>query len=334
MVDDTEVAQVEEGSVGMPQGSCGARGLPTQALLRAAVSGLLGLGVAACADNDDTNSEPDPDEKEEDHSEHASMTCECSDDDDSNGDHDDADSVSAGHMSTSAMDGGTQSGTDEEAEEIDKEISTENQQYTFAELQEMCLEREGYVEIHGACSGVNTCQGFFYGDWGEDAQLVEHTCSGVNGCNGLSCLVPGDEKERDTLTGEEIMRLDVEWYAERTGDYGPQPCKHCHVPSERDEETDDYVYNFDKLKLPMWPEGGRDASNWLDRSATEQEALVAFGAQGMTADGVRYSNMVSYAKLFSKEEIKAVVEYMRGIPEENIEIKEIKLEPGEAQAEP
>ena len=320
---------------------------PSSMLLRAAVSGLLSLGIAACSDDDDKD-EADPDQKSDSSAaeECEPMACECDDDggdDKKGGEHEGhTTETMMGDMSCPepdleklcGMDDGqddSKTSMEDEAEPeiVEKELSTEDVQHTYAELIAMCDEREGYVEIHASCSGVNTCQGFFYGDWGEDAQLVEHTCSGVNGCAGLSCLVPATEEEREPLTGEEIMKLDDAWYAERAGDYGPRPCKTCHVPAEYNEEMQDYVYDYSKLKLPLWPDSGRDASNWLGRPAVEQEQIVAFGAQGIRPDGVRFSNMVSYAKLFSKAEIKAVVEYMRGFAAEDTIPNDIKLEPGE-----
>jgi hypothetical protein len=165
------------------------------------------------------------------------------------------------------------------------------------------------VQIHGSCAGVNTCRGFFYGDWDEAAQLIEHTCSGVNGCAGLSCLTTADEPDGGGMTGEEIMKLDDAWFEERAGQYGPRPCKTCHIVSSFNEDKQDYDYS--QLKIPVWASSGRNASNWLKRPAAYQETLVAFGAQGITDEGIRYSNMASYAKLLSKAEIQRVVQYMR-----------------------
>ena len=50
-----------------------------------------------------------------------------------------------------------------------------------------CDARNGTVELHAHCGGVNTCQGFSY----DDATLVltEHTCRALNTCSGYSCVV-------------------------------------------------------------------------------------------------------------------------------------------------
>lgn len=290
---------------------------PSNVLMGAAMSGLLGLG-AACDDSEAPKEEEDPESHEHDGE---GVKCE----------------PAAGHGAVadaglSALDAGTTSSSGHlENGEVEKEIRTEDVQHTNAELVEMCNQRNGYLEVHGSCSGVNSCQGFFYGDWEADSQLVEHTCSGVNGCAGLSCLVPTREGSTGDMTGEEIMKLDDAWYEERAGAYGPKACRTCHVVSEFNEDKGDYDYDYTKLKLPMMPNTGRNASNWLDRSPLYQENLVAFGASGMTEDGTRYSNMVSYAKLFSKEEIKRVVEYMRSFDPKDITVKEITLKPGKVE---
>jgi hypothetical protein len=52
-----------------------------------------------------------------------------------------------------------------------------------------CDERDGTVELHAHCGGVNTCQGFSYDDTTQ--VLSEHTCRALNTCSGYSCVVPG-----------------------------------------------------------------------------------------------------------------------------------------------
>jgi hypothetical protein len=289
---------------------------PSNALMGAAMSGLLGLG-GGCDDTEPPQEEEDPESHE-----HDAEGLECE--------------PTAGRSATedagiATLDAGSSTSGHLENGEVEKEISTEDVQHTHAELAAMCDQRNGYLEVHGSCSGVNSCQGFFYGDWEADSQLVEHTCSGVNGCAGLSCLVPAREDSTGDMTGEEIMKLDDEWYTERAGAYGPKACRTCHVVSEFNEDKQDYDYDYTKLKIPVMPNTGRNASNWLERSPLYQENLITFGARGMTEDGTRYSNMVSYAKLFSKEEIKRVVEYMRSFDSKDITFKEIKLKPGKIE---
>jgi len=293
---------------------------PSAALMRAVASGLLGLGMAC--DDKTPEQEADPERHE-----HEANLCTPAATAGSGGA---AGESSTGHDKDAGVDSGkvALSGSTSEA---DKEISVKDVQLTNAELVKMCDERQGYVQIHGSCSGVNTCRGFFYGDWEADAQLIEHTCSGVNGCSGLSCLTTAEEPEGGGLTGEEIMKLDDAWFEERAGQYGAKSCKTCHVASEFNEEKQDYEYDFSKLKIPVWASAGRDGSNWLKRSAAYQESLIAFGAQGITEEGIRYSNMAPYAKLFSKAEIQRVVQYMRGFDAKDITFKEIKLHPGKVE---
>ena len=57
----------------------------------------------------------------------------------------------------------------------EKTTGAQQREYTFAALTRLCDERGGYVEISAHCSGTNTCRGFTYGDWGPtDATLTEH----------------------------------------------------------------------------------------------------------------------------------------------------------------
>ncbi len=267
------------------------------------MSGLLGLGVVACGDDAGTE-EDDP---KNPHSTHT--RCK--------------------------PDGGTQSETDAGPEpEPEKETSVQDVQLTNAELTEMCDARGGFMQNHASCAGVNTCRGFTYGDWGEDSQLVEHSCSFVNGCNGVSCVVAQEEPEGGGMTGEEIMKLEESWFIERMGAYSPDPCKTCHVPSTFDDEVGDYVYDFTKLRLMFWPNDTRNKDNWTERSQKRQEAMVAFGVQGFNEDDIHYSNMAGYTKLFSKEEIQRVVEYMRGFDPDDIVAEEILLKHGSDQGAP
>lgn len=52
-----------------------------------------------------------------------------------------------------------------------------------------CDERDGTVELHAHCGGLNTCKGFSYDD--TTHVLSEHTCRALNTCSGYSCVIPG-----------------------------------------------------------------------------------------------------------------------------------------------
>lgn len=297
---------------------------PSEAWLRAVASGLLGLGVA-CDSTDPVREEADPvDGAHDQEPENCAPVDGGTPAEATDAATSDAGATGTGHNG--------QTGTTSPDEEVEKELNTENVQHTNTELKQLCDERGGYLENHASCSGVNTCKGFTYGDWDEDAQLIEHTCSGVNGCGGLSCRTMADEPEGGGLTGKEILELDDTWYEERAGAYGPKSCRTCHIVSEFSEELGDYVYDYTQLKIPVWAKDKRTAENWTERSVAYQEAAIAFGVAGISVeDGQRYSNMAAYDKLFSKAEIQRVVEYMRGYDPKNITIKEIKLKPGKAE---
>lgn len=196
-----------------------------------------------------------------------------------------------------------------------KIISETNVQKTFAELKTMCDQRGGYIEIHAACSGSNTCAGFSYGDWGADAVLTEHSCAAVSGCNGIGCVVlpddtaPGFGRTAMAILAEEIP--DEEGVAQRS-------CNYCHA------EWSDTGFDATVFKLKLVPGSTRTLANWLDTPAEVQERIVAFGARGVYPNGVAYSHMAAYYKKYSKAEIQRVVEYIR--TQATVEIAYIKTE--------
>lgn len=269
----------------------------SKALLSAAVGGLLGVNLAACSDDekDDKSSEGD-----------AASSCDAMIEEavdaalaEANNDCDPPASSAA--MECPEVTDGSGAAIEEE---LEKETSYTEVQHTFAELTALCDEQEGYVQVHASCGGVNTCQGFSYGDWGQDAVLSEHTCSGANSCKGLSCIIPGPGEER---SGEEVYTMDEDGYvAAGVGLYdGPVPCSNCHMDSNDDGPI------FNTFKVFVLPGSERTLDNWLERPQAEQEHIVTFGSQGITAEGIGYSHMASYAKVFSKAEISAAVEHIR-----------------------
>lgn len=297
---------------------------PSETLLRAALSALVGL-TFACDSEDEPEDTDDPDH------EHAREECEPK-----GGKSGAGESGAAGRESSggsggaggAAGRGGSGSGH-VAGDEVEKEISKEDKEYQHSEIAKMCEDRNGYLEQHGSCSGVNTCQGFFYGDWGADGQILEHSCSGANGCAGFNCVIPKRAGEPTaTLTGEEIMKLDDKWFKGRAGTYGAKACRQCHISSEFNETIKDYEYDYTKLKMPVQNGSGRtNMETWLKRSAEYQEKIIAFGARSISEDGHARVDMVSYAKLFSKQEIKNVVEHMRKFDPKNVTFKELPKYP-------
>jgi hypothetical protein len=165
---------------------------------------------------------------------------------------------------------------------------------TFASLTTQCDTLGGYVQIHAACAGANTCQGFSYGDW-DPGILTEHTCAGINGCNGLSCVVPPPDSGK---SGQQV-------YEAMLPETGPRACSNCHAA------WDSNGPDLTKFKIWVMPGSGRTLGNWLERTAAEQERIVAFGSSGRLPNGVAFSHMASYAKVFSRAEIERTVKYIR-----------------------
>jgi hypothetical protein len=178
----------------------------------------------------------------------------------------------------------------------EKTTSSEQKEYTFADLTKKCDERAGYVQIHAACGGHNACAGFSYGDWGPDAALLtEHSCSGVNGCAGLSCVVLPKDSGR---AGKDVY--DAEFT-----EPGPSACTSCHAGHDTDEP------DVSVFKVYVLPGATRTTANWLDRTAAEQEKVVAFGQHATLADGTAYDNMSPYHGVLSRGEIERVVKHLR-----------------------
>jgi hypothetical protein len=179
---------------------------------------------------------------------------------------------------------------------------------TFASLEQECDERGGYIQIHAACSGVNACAGFSYGDW-DPGVLIEHTCKAINGCNGLSCVVlPADSGK----TGQEVYEADLP-------ETGSRSCKNCHAAW-----TEDGV-DMTKFKLWLPPGSPRNADNWLDLPASAQARVVAFGKTTQHGlDGRVLANMAPYHEIWSRAEIERAVEYIR--TQTTVEAHEIKVE--------
>lgn len=180
----------------------------------------------------------------------------------------------------------------------EKTISAEQKEYTFAELTKMCDSRGGYVQVHGSCGGVNSCQGFSYGDWGPGAaMLTEHSCSGANGCQGLSCAVLPEGKYKD--------KSGAELYDQVFADTEPSSCSNCHAP-----HVDD-VADLTKFIVHVLPGSTRNETNWLDRTPAEQERVIAFGVHTVLPDGTAMKNMAQYKDVLSRAETERLVAHLR-----------------------
>jgi len=187
----------------------------------------------------------------------------------------------------------------------DKITSEEQKNYKFAELTKKCDERGGYTEIHGACGGVNSCNGFSFGDWGPDAAaLTEHSCTGANGCLGLSCVVGlGTESKYGDKSGKEIYE------AYEFGDAEPHDCKGCHAPST--DANDHSKKDLTKFNVYVQPGSTRTEKNWLDLSAREQALKVFFGTHYTDGKGHQLTTMAAYKSVLTRKEVERVVDYIR-----------------------
>lgn len=176
---------------------------------------------------------------------------------------------------------------------------------TYASLTQECDQLGGLIQIHGACSGVNSCAGFSYGDWGESSTLTRHDCAGVNGCNGLSCVIlPKDQGRKP----EEILVED-----QPEGE--ASPCRYCHIQSGESGP------DLSKFKIYVPPGSTRNATNWLDLPKEAQVKIIAFGKNLNLPDGTMAANMKGYHKRYSRAEIERLVDYIRT---RTVEVKTIR----------
>lgn len=185
----------------------------------------------------------------------------------------------------------------------EKTTSADQKEYTFAALTKMCDERGGYTEIHAACGGQNTCKGFSYGDWGPGAAvLTEHTCTGVNGCLGLSCVEGLEKGKFEDKSGADIYAAEFE-------ETQPNHCMGCHAESL--DPNDHSKKDLGTFYVWVQPGSTRTKDNWLELSAAEQERKVFFGAHFTDGHGRQVQNMAAYKATLSRKEIEKVVAHIR-----------------------
>jgi mono/diheme cytochrome c family protein len=107
-----------------------------------------------------------------------------------------------------------------------------------------------------------------------------------------------EEKNKDK-TGAEL-------YDMMFGETSPAACSNCHA-----DWTDNANPKLDKFMVYVLEGSTRTEKNWLERSAAEQERIVAFGAHSVLADGTALTNMASYKRVLSRAEIEKVVAHLR-----------------------
>lgn len=173
---------------------------------------------------------------------------------------------------------------------------------SLSSLRAECDGLGGYMQVHAACAGSNMCKGFAYHS-GTPGKHTEHTCASANGCTGASCVVLPPDRGR---SGKEVYEFDD------MPEFGPANCTNCHaVWGEKDAMGNYPPPDTTKFKVWVMPGSTRNASNWLQMSAAQQEAIVAFGKTDFFADGTPQVSMRGYHKLLSREEIKKVVAHIR-----------------------
>lgn len=141
----------------------------------------------------------------------------------------------------------------------------------------------GVVQTHVSCGGTNSCRGMILHGWN---QLYEHDCRGVNGCAGWSCV--------EAVAGE--GREGAEVYTAATCDWchGGEGAFLVHTPAN--EEPEAWIATF------------------FDRTDDEFRAAIAFGMDGISADGVATRDMPGFHERISRAEMDAVIGYIRTLP--------------------
>ncbi|WP_437966515.1 MopE-related protein [Sorangium sp. So ce260] len=147
--------------------------------------------------------------------------------------------------------------------------------------------RPGVVQVHASCSGTNSCRGMVYQTWNE---IYEHACRGVNECAGWSCVETAEDQDRDGPAS-----------------FDAATCDHCHSGPE----------GTFHVKVPP----GEDVSAfladfWERRPDMYLQSIIAFGIDGVTAEGHAYSNMPGSYHLLSRAEMDRLIAYLRTLTPE------------------
>jgi hypothetical protein len=156
----------------------------------------------------------------------------------------------------------------------------------FTDFVKMCDERGGFAQTNAHCAGSNLCKGLSYMEDG--TTLFDHSCKGLNSCMGYSCI---DTPKDSGLSGQELYEFGE--------------CGGCHF-----KEADPSTY------VIFYPPGESESAavEAFGKAPSKRLAnIVAFGTQGVSDDGIQFSNMPSYRQKYSRAEIERVVEHIRGL---------------------
>lgn len=182
-------------------------------------------------------------------------------------------------------------GDDRYAEALPLLDADQNGEISFAEFDAACTAsamvfgtaNPGVVQTHVSCGGSNSCRGMVLHPWNE---LYEHDCRGVNNCAGWSCV--------ETVAGEGREGSEV---------FTAATCDWCHGGSGT---------------FLVHTPAGQDPESWIatffDRSDTEFRSAIAFGMDGIDAEGVATRDMPGFHERISRAEMDAVIAYIRTLP--------------------
>lgn len=163
-----------------------------------------------------------------------------------------------------------------------------NPDFTLADMQAVCDQRQGFVYVNAACAGGAMCKGLsFHTD-----TLWDHSCRGQNQtCSGIGCVdMPADTGK----TGKQI--------------YEDGPCGGCHADWEK-TPADYSKYAVFYYKPDVSEESALAEFDAL--TDKQLEAKVAWGASGFHKDGTPYQNMDAYYRKYSLAEVKRVAAHLR-----------------------
>ncbi|MFO0739797.1 MAG: c-type cytochrome [Labilithrix sp.] len=160
--------------------------------------------------------------------------------------------------------------------------------FTKSEMEDICKKRGGFVYVNAACAGGAMCKGLsFHSD-----TLWEHSCRGQNStCSGIGCVdTPADTGK----TGKQIFE--------------DGPCANCHA------DWSSGTADMTKYAVFYYPPD-KTATEAVDEfkalSDAELQAKVAWGANGIHANGLPYQNMDAYYRKYSRAEIERVAAHVK-----------------------
>jgi mono/diheme cytochrome c family protein len=261
---------------------------PTHCLLAAALSGLLGIGIAGCSNDVKANADSTG----------------------ATGGAGGADGGSSASGGESAAGGGAPADSGI-AEVYNNLLTADAGGMSMVEFQKLCDTRGGYVYRNAACAGGSMCKGL---SW-HGGSLWDHSCRGQNSsCAGVGCLaLPADTG----LTGKEIYEdgpcagCHADW------------SKVVDVDKDKPDYGKFALY-YDPLTLT----DAEVTKRFKDSTEERLTSSVVWGVQGFYTDYVPYSNMPAYYQKYSMAEIRRVVDYVKTLTTFTYPTEQFGLTPG------